>query len=173
MADALRRLNKEKKKIDKDSETDGWYQVAYADEDGRENKFKWMVTIMGPEEYAVNPSADGKEDDGPRPSPYRDGMFMVAVDFPNTYPTAPPKIKFETPVYHPNIKSTGEVCSDFLSKGWRPNLGVKYVIDCLRTLLAEPNGTEPLEPEIGRQYNESIDAFDKQARENTERFAMD
>lgn len=131
---------------------------------------------MGPDVYAVNPAAkegDEKEGETERESPYKEGMFMVSMDFASTYPTTPPKIKFETPVYHPNIKSDGQVCSDFLSSGWKPSFNVRHVIECIRTLLAQPNGADPLNPEIGRQYNEDLEAFEKAAKEHTERFAMD
>lgn len=155
---------------------DEWYQVSFADDEGRPNVFKWMVTVMGPDTYdpsALPAAEDSKEGDEPRPSPYADGLFMVSLEFGNTYPTTPPKLKFETPVYHPNIKSDGHVCSDFLSSSWKAALNVRHVIECIRTLLAAPNGADPLNADIGRQFNDDIEAFDKQAAAHTAKYAMD
>ena len=47
---------------------------------------------------------------GPVGSPYENGLFILSIKFPETYPTVPPEIKFETPIYHPNISKTDSVC---------------------------------------------------------------
>lgn len=56
---------------------------------------------------AVNPDPEGRERGEERPSPYADGMFELQVDFSPSYPMVPPKIKFLTPVYHPNVRKEG------------------------------------------------------------------
>lgn len=40
---------------------------------------------------------------GPRDSPYESGTFTLLIEIPEKYPFEPPHVKFETPVYHPNI----------------------------------------------------------------------
>ena len=35
------------------------------------------------------------------------GCFRAKMTFPPNYPLYPPKMKFETPIFHPNGKSTG------------------------------------------------------------------
>ena len=32
------------------------------------------------------------------------GFFKAKLIFPNDYPLMPPKMKFETPIFHPNSK---------------------------------------------------------------------
>ncbi len=48
---------------------------------------------------------------GPSETPYEGGAFVVDIMIPNEYPFMPPKMKFDTKVWHPNISSqTGAIC---------------------------------------------------------------
>ena len=50
--------------------------------------------------------------DGPEGTPFVGGKFTVNLDFSDGYPFKPPKIKFVTKIYHPNVKGdTGEICT--------------------------------------------------------------
>jgi ubiquitin-conjugating enzyme E2 D/E len=69
---------------------------------------KWTAMIMGPDT-----------------SPYADGVFNVEMIFPAEYPFKPPKVKFTTKIYHPNVKSTGDICMDAINEGWAPTCNVK------------------------------------------------
>lgn len=51
---------------------------------------------------------------GPEDSPYEDGVFELDLSVTNRYPFEPPKLRFITPIYHPNIDSTGRICLDLL-----------------------------------------------------------
>lgn len=48
---------------------------------------------------------------GPEGSVYDGGIFYVDIILPKQYPFEPPKMKFTTKVWHPNVSSqTGAIC---------------------------------------------------------------
>ena len=51
---------------------------------------------------------------GPDDTPYAAGVFRLRVSVPPRYPFEPPRVRFVTPVYHPNIDSEGRICLDTL-----------------------------------------------------------
>lgn len=51
---------------------------------------------------------------GPENSPYENGIFELDLSITDRYPFEPPKLRFITPIYHPNIDSTGRICLDLL-----------------------------------------------------------
>ena len=89
---------------------------------------------------------------GPVDSPYEGGVFHLKVMFPEEYPFKPPKIGFETKIYHPNIGSTGAkaglISLDVLYDKWSPALTVPKVLLLIKSLLVDPNIDDPLEPKI-------------------------
>jgi ubiquitin-conjugating enzyme (huntingtin interacting protein 2) len=48
---------------------------------------------------------------GPEGTPYEGGVFTVNIEIPKQYPFEPPKMKFDTKIWHPNVSSqTGAIC---------------------------------------------------------------
>ncbi|KAI0983563.1 hypothetical protein GJ496_000887 [Pomphorhynchus laevis] len=52
--------------------------------------------------------------DGPIGSPYEGGKFRMELFLPEEYPMAPPKIRFVTRLFHPNVDKLGLICLDIL-----------------------------------------------------------
>ena len=136
----LLRLQRELEHIKKDPPTN-----CFAKPDG-DNLFKWNAQIYGPEN-----------------TPYHGGVFHLNINFPTTYPFKPPKINFETKVYHPNINSVGSICLDILKDKWSPALTISMVLMSICSLLNDPNPDDPLVPDIANEYTSNRKTFNETA----------
>ena len=91
---------------------------------------------------------------GPEDTPYCKGSFKLSVTIPKRYPFEPPKVKFITPIYHPNIDDAGRICLDTLkmppSGSWMPSVNLCTLLTTIRLLLAHPNPDDGLMPDIVR-----------------------
>mmetsp|Transcript_40707 Transcript_40707/g.36143 ORF Transcript_40707/g.36143 Transcript_40707/m.36143 type:complete len:112 (+) Transcript_40707:47-382(+) len=66
---------------------------------------------------------------GPNDTVYAKGMFQVDISLPSDYPYKPPKMKFDTKIWHPNISSqTGAICLDILKNEWSPALSIRTAL---------------------------------------------
>ncbi|CAH1760321.1 15757_t:CDS:10 [Entrophospora sp. SA101] len=114
---------------------------------------------------------------GPKDTPYEEGIFKVDVVIPPRYPLEPPRMQFLTPIYHPNIDDVGRICLDILTmppKGsWKPSLNISTTLTSLSILMADPNPDDPLIPEIAREFMEDRPLFNKKARQETSRHAIE
>jgi len=119
-----------------------------------DNLYKWKVNLIGPEK-----------------SPYEKGKFVIEMDIPQEYPFKPPKLKFLTKTYHPNIKSDGSMCTEVLADGWSPQLKIYDVLITVRAIMTDPNPENPLEAEIAQQFKNDRNAFNKTAKEWTKKYA--
>jgi ubiquitin-conjugating enzyme E2 D/E len=116
--------------------------------------YRWQATIMGPSD-----------------SPYQGGVFYLDINFPQDYPYKPPKIRFNTKIYHPNINSSGGICLDILKDQWSPALTISKVLLSICSLLTDPNPDDPLVPSIAELYIHNREEYVMQARAYTLQFA--
>ncbi|PNS15494.1 ubiquitin-conjugating enzyme E2-16 kDa [Sphaceloma murrayae] len=103
---------------------------------------------------------------GPPDTPFEGGIFRVDIRIPNEYPFQPPKMKFLTKIWHPNISSvTGAICLDTLGTAWSPILTLKSALISLQSLLSSPEPKDPQDAEVARMLITDPEAFVKKAQE--------
>ena len=116
--------------------------------------FHWKGTIMGPSD-----------------SPYAGGLFWLNIHFPSDYPFKPPKVIFDTKIYHPNINASGNICLDILGSEWSPALSISKVLLSISSLLTDPNPDDPLVSEIAKLYKTDKNKYNKTAQDWTQSYA--
>lgn len=147
---ALKRITKELQDIEKDPPTN-----CSAGPTDSNDLFNWSATIMGPSD-----------------SPYQGGVFFLNIRFPSDYPFKPPKVTFTTRIYHPNINANGSICLDILKDQWSPALTISKVLLSISSLLTDPNPDDPFVPDIATLYKSDKNAYEKNAKEWTKKYAM-
>ena len=109
---------------------------------------------------------------GPEDSPFEKGVFLLLVNISGRYPFEPPRCRFLTPVYHPNIDSGGRICLDTLKSppggSWSPAVSLPSLLLSIRSLLASPNPDDGLVPEISDLYKRNPKKWEKEAMRRTE-----
>ena len=119
-----------------------------------DNEFIWKGSIIGPSD-----------------TPYAGGFFSLDIKFTEKYPMVPPKIKFNTKIYHPNIDANGNICLDILNNNWSPVLTIVKILLSISSLLNEPNPDDPLVKKIALEYTNNIEKFKLNARRMTLEYA--
>ncbi|KAJ9125817.1 Ubiquitin-conjugating enzyme E2 35 [Naganishia onofrii] len=108
---------------------------------------------------------------GPGGSPYEGGVFKAELFLPEDYPMAPPKVRFLTKIYHPNIDKLGRICLDILKNKWSPALQIRTVLLSIQALLGAPNPDDPLANDVAQHWKDDEKGAIDVAREWTEKFA--
>lgn len=97
---------------------------------------------------------------GPPDTPYEGGKFMLEITVPETYPFNPPKVKFMTKIWHPNISSvTGAICLDILKDNWAAAMTLRTVLLSLQALLAAAEPDDPQDAVVATQYKDNHEMF--------------
>lgn len=114
---------------------------------------------------------------GPPDTPFSSGIFLLSIQIPERYPFEPPKVRFLTRIYHPNIDLQGRICLDTLKTkptgSWSPAVSLPSLLLTLRALMEKPNGDDGLVPETTHQFNTAYNEWYLQAKSMTEREATD
>ncbi|KAJ4353723.1 uncharacterized protein N0V89_005453 [Didymosphaeria variabile] len=81
---------------------------------------------------------------GPPGSAYATGTFLLYLEMGEDYPMFPPKGRFVTPVYHPNINRHGRICHSIFDRNWTVDTTSKDIIDTIYSLLLVPEFSDPI-----------------------------
>mmetsp|Transcript_21478 Transcript_21478/g.55800 ORF Transcript_21478/g.55800 Transcript_21478/m.55800 type:complete len:127 (-) Transcript_21478:718-1098(-) len=120
---------------------------------------------------------------GPEDSLYEGGFFNAEMKFPQDYPNHPPKLKFTTDIWHPNVFGSGEVCISILhppgndplnpqesaSERWLPIHSVETILLSVISILSDPNPESPANVDAAKELREQPDAFKRKVRRCVER----
>lgn len=148
---AINRILKESECIRKDKNFE-YYKI---DPIKESDCFKWKGEIYGP-----------------IGSPYEKGVFKIGITFPENYPFKPPRILFLTPIYHPNINESGDICLDTLKDKWAATFGINTALLSVISLLTDPNPDDPLNGKVANVYKMDKKQFIKNAKKHTEEHAI-
>ncbi|CAD5220972.1 unnamed protein product [Bursaphelenchus xylophilus] len=135
------------------SPVDG-FSAGLVDDD---NIYKWEVLIIGPPDTL-----------------YEGGFFKAHLEFPKDYPVRPPKMKFISDIFHPNIDSKGGVCISILhepgddhygyekaEERWLPVHTVETILLSVISMLADPNFESPANVDAAKLQRENYPEFKK------------
>ncbi|KAH9297111.1 hypothetical protein KI387_028793, partial [Taxus chinensis] len=104
-------------------------EVCSASPHSDENLFVWSATIFGPDE-----------------TPWEGGIFG------ENYPEKPPRVRFTSDVFHPNVYHDGTLCMDIIQDAWSPFRNVCTILTSIQSLLTDPNIVSPANPEAAQLY---------------------
>lgn len=125
------------------------------------NVFEWEVMLMIDDDTKF----------------YGGGFFRARLTFPPEYPLLPPKMRFETPIFHPNIYQNGEVCISILhppeedkygyesaAERWSPVQTPETILLSVISMLSSPNDESPANVEAATLWRDNTPEFKKRVR---------
>ena len=95
---------------------------------------------------------------------WKGGKYKFTFTIPAEYPIKPPKAHCDTPIYHPNIDTAGNVCLNILRDDWKPVLNVYSVVSGVLYLFIEPNPNDPLNHEAAAVLRSNKATFERNVR---------
>eukprot|EP01091_Cochliopodium_minus_P010539 TRINITY_DN2814_c0_g1_i1.p1 TRINITY_DN2814_c0_g1~~TRINITY_DN2814_c0_g1_i1.p1 ORF type:complete len:166 (-),score=30.92 TRINITY_DN2814_c0_g1_i1:132-629(-) len=120
-----------------------------------DNLFEWEAVISGPVGTL-----------------YENGVFIANISFPSDYPLNPPKMKFKSEMWHPNIFKDGTVCISILhapgedpnqyelsSERWSPVQSIEKILLSVISILAEPNDESPANIDSAKMWRTDKERF--------------
>jgi len=104
------------------------------------------------------------------------GQFVARLDFPKNYPHSPPKMKFLSEIFHPNIYESGEVCISILhppgadpfgyesaAERWRSVQTINSILLSVVVMLNDPNPYSPANPTAAKLFRDNKEEFKEKA----------
>jgi len=80
---------------------------------------------------------------------YEAGRWLLDIRVPETYPFAPPGVRFVTGVVGANVAfETGEICLDLLKDAWTPAYTLQSTVEAIWQMLANPGVDSPLNVDV-------------------------
>ncbi|WRT65246.1 uncharacterized protein IL334_002189 [Kwoniella shivajii] len=138
-----------------------------------DNILEWQIVIMGPADTL-----------------YEGAILKARLIFPPEYPLLPPKMIFDSEMWHPNVYNTvdkkGEVCVSILhqpgedewgfedaGERWSPVHGVESVLVSVISLLSQdsPDLSSPANVDAAKEVREDFPSYKKRVKRLARRSA--
>ena len=150
-SNAERRLLKDLKKLESEDSSSG---ITATPED--DSLFRWRAVIFGPDD-----------------TEWEGGIFKLVLEFSEDYPNKPPKVKFLTKMFHPNIYNDGSICLDILQNMWSPVYDVSSILTSIQSLLCDPNTKSPANNEAAEMFTKNYKEYVARVKECVEKSLLD
>ena len=124
------------------------------------NLFEWRLSIIGP-----------------RDTPYNGGLFYLTLKFPENYPSYPPKVTFDTPIYHINVASIGYEYASLgeptlsILRAWSPNFKVRDIIISIYSLFYMNNINCELSSDMAEEFKNNKSLYEEKIKYFTKKYA--
>lgn len=104
---------------------------------------------------------------------WADGTYPVTIQFPDEYPSKPPKVKLPAGFYHPNVYPSGTICLSILNEeqDWRPAITLKQIVIGIQELLDNPNPESPAQEPAWKAFSKDKVTYEKKVKEQAKRYA--
>eukprot|EP00891_Asterochloris_glomerata_P007567 jgi/Astpho2/7567/Aster-02473 len=112
-----------------------------------DNLFLWTASIFGPDE-----------------TPFEGGIFSLRITFSEQYPEKPPRVRFTSDMFHPNVYGDGTLCLDIIQDAWSPCHNVCTILTSIQSLLTDPNCASPANPDAAQLYTNNRKEYNKRVR---------
>jgi ubiquitin-conjugating enzyme E2 D/E len=111
---------------------------------------------------------------GPVDSLFEGGLYLLDVQFSDEYPFKPPKIKFLTRIFHPNIREDGAIYLNNLYDQWTPTFTIEKVLLAIQSLLTSPDTDVSMtgNKEAARLYLHDRNKYDQHVRLYTQKYTL-
>jgi ubiquitin-conjugating enzyme E2 A len=102
---------------------------------------------------------------GPEDTVWEGGVFRLHLQFTDQYPNEPPRVKFLSTMFHPNVYADGRICMDILKSHWSPSTDVMSLILSIQSMLPDPNLDSPANPSAADLFRSNRSAYDSKVRQ--------
>lgn len=117
-----------------------------------DNLFVWNATVFGPDD-----------------TPWEGGIYSLRITFSERYPEKPPRIRFTSEMFHPNVYNDGSICLDIIQDQWSPCHNICTILTSIQSLLTDPNCQSPANPEASQMYINDRQSYNRKIRKIAQR----